>query len=156
MRLVEHGVMPLIASVLLIMTCSLGQVEVAGVSVTPHVATPGMKYRAGDPTEPRGALVRLFLQNAGAETVAIREALFDRQSPLSLVPNGDWSWADVPSVWTGEPVSLPAGALTVFTYNGTSGRWPAGRRVPITLELDRPSRGGRQELAAKPRPRTCG
>lgn len=127
------------------------QVELAGVSVAPHVGTPGIKYRAGDPPAPGGALVRLFGRNAGEQAVVLREAMFDRQSPLSLVPNGDWSWADVPSVWTGERVTLPPGALTVLSFNGTSGRWPAGRRFPLLIETDEPP-GGRFELPAYLRP----
>jgi hypothetical protein len=132
----------------------VSQVELAGLSVTPQIATPEMAYRRGVPEPPRSALVRLFLRNAGPEAVTLREAFFDRQSPLSLVPNGDWAWADIPSAWTGEAPTLPSSALVVFTFNGQSRAWNPGRRTTVTLEADGPP-GSRWEfpvtLAPSPR-----
>jgi hypothetical protein len=94
---------------LALLLCAPLQIEVAGVAVTPHNRAEGIKTRRGDPSAPEGALVRLFLRNTSAGPVRLREAHFDRQSPLSLVPTGDWAWADIPSDHNGQALTLPPG-----------------------------------------------
>jgi hypothetical protein len=123
---------------LALILCTPSQVELAGVAVTPHNRTPGMTTRRGEPPAPEGALVRLFLRNTSAGPIRLREAHFDRQSPLSLVPAGDWAWADVPSDHNGEALTLPPGALCVWTYNGLGPRWTPSRSYRLTIDRDGP------------------
>src|SRR3712207_5921879 len=113
--------------------------EVAGVTVTPHVRAEGLRYRR-DPGRATSARVPLFLRNPAPEGAGegaafrVKEVSFNGQSPLSLVPNGDWAWHDVPSVWTRDPVDLPAGALTVWSFNGKGPRWRVGSPFRMAAE----------------------
>ena len=97
--------------------------ELAGVTVTPHVIADSMRYRV-DAEPAVGARVQLFLRNGagpgdGALTIdAQTRALFDGHLPETLLDAMVWAWHDTPTATPDESLSLAPGALTVWTFNG--------------------------------------
>lgn len=114
------------------------EVELRGVTVTPHFALDNMRYIL--PTPPAaGARTQLFLINRGTETLKISgeaRTLFNGRSPAELLRERDWAWHDTPSAAPGEDITLAPGELTVWTFNSRTADYGPGARVRIELGPD--------------------
>ena len=112
--------------------------ELAGVTVTPHLQMDSMRYRRA-PEPPTGARVQLFLRytpaTPGAPLVirADTPMRFNGRTPAELLNDRAWAWHDTPSAPAGSLVELPPGALTVWTFNGRALPWGAGGHISIEL-----------------------
>ncbi len=109
----------LVFALLIHATAQAESLELAGVTVTPHVIAESMRYRA-ERAPVEGARVQLFLRNKGHEALSITpntRALFDGQRALELIDTDIWGWHDTPSATPNETTGLPPEALTVWTFN---------------------------------------
>ena len=124
--------------------------DLLGLSVTPHNQSPDMRYRRA-PDPQLGARVEMFLRNDGPAPLTMTQdfrALFDGRTPADLLASGDWTWHDTPAARTNESLTLPPGALTVWTFNSRGTNWGAGTThelavgdadaKPIVLRLETP------------------
>lgn len=112
--------------------------SVHGVHVVPHVQSTDMKYRR-TPDFSLGARVEVFLRNTTTESMDIpasTEVRLRGQTPEELLTSDAWAWHDLPSAWGGEPLRLPPGALTVWSWNGTRAPW--GTRTEAEMEVTLP------------------
>ncbi|MBM3855678.1 MAG: hypothetical protein FJ399_21415, partial [Verrucomicrobia bacterium] len=109
--------------------------ELAGLSVTPHVRSAELRYRR--PPEPGlGARVELFLRHDGPAPLAVgagHPVSFDQRTPAELLTRGDWAWHDTPAARPTESVVVPPGALMVWSFNSRSSAWGAGTRHEMAL-----------------------
>ena len=109
--------------------------EVVGVDVVPHRFSDELRWRR--PPDPRpGALVRLFVRNAGdtpAPAPALRAA---GEAPAALLEGGAWTWADVPGTAGEEPRPIGPGRLDVWTFNALGADWAPGGTVDLALSAD--------------------
>lgn len=109
-----------------------------------------MRYRRA-PDPQLGARVELFLRHEGPSPLSLAPdfaARFDGRTPAELLTSGDWAWHDTPSARTNESITLPPGALTVWSFNSRGTNWGAGTRhqasfdradlKPIELRLEAP------------------
>jgi hypothetical protein len=114
--------------------------EIAGLTVTPHVIAQEMRYRR--PRDGRlGARVELFLRNRGEEMLELPATFplrFRRHTPEELLSTDEWAWYDLPSAWPGEDISLPPGSLSVWAFNGKYDTWGTG--TDLGLEVGDPPR----------------
>lgn len=113
-----------------------GRLEVAGLTVTPHVQASGMRYRR-EPDPSLGARVQLFLHNTGSTDLKIPatiETRFRGRTPEELVRDGVWAWHDTPAAWPDYELTLPAGAMTVWQFNSRKAEW--GVSTDVDLEID--------------------
>ncbi|HEX73154.1 MAG TPA: hypothetical protein ENN65_07545 [Candidatus Hydrogenedentes bacterium] len=121
--------------------------ELAGVTMTPHLIAPSMRYaKAPDPS--LGARVQLFLRNAGKTPLhfeARSGIRFRGKTPAELLAADAWAWHDLPGAWPEDSLTLPPGAMTVWSFNGCREDWGVGTSVDATLELGREH--GPQSLA---------
>jgi hypothetical protein len=81
-----------------------------------------------------GARVELFLRNTGEEALTLPSSLEVRirgRTPAELLRCDEWAWHDLPSAWGGEPLSLPPGALTVWSWNGKRAEWGTNTRADL-------------------------
>ncbi|MFZ4507020.1 MAG: hypothetical protein ACOYON_04900, partial [Fimbriimonas sp.] len=101
-----------------------------GATATPHVRALSMRY-ASDPGPAEGALVRMFVQNQSASNLVLGETTFNGRTAANLMLAGEWSWHDTPSVRERAGRVLPAGALTVFTFNANRKAWWSGKPVSV-------------------------
>jgi len=124
-----------------------GPMELAGVTMTPHLIAPSMRYaKAPDPS--LGARVQLFLRNAGKTPLhfeARSGIRFRGKTPAELLAADAWAWHDLPGAWPEDSLTLPPGAMTVWSFNGCREDWGVGTSVDATLELGREH--GPQSLA---------
>ena len=68
-----------------------------------------------------------------ARTAAIR--LRD-QTPEELLQGDEWAWHDLPSAWGGDPLRLPPGAITVWSWNGKRAAWGTNTQADLTVALE--------------------
>lgn len=112
--------------------------EIAGMTVTPHVRAPGLQY-ASESSNELGALVHLFIRNTSPTSagtngqVNFNAVLFDGKEPQRQILNGDWAWHDTPNGWALEEQMLPPQAVSVWTFNTKSTNWGLGRSFPISI-----------------------
>jgi hypothetical protein len=107
--------------------------ELAGVTVTPHVGTPGVRFRR-PPLAPLDARVQLFIRNGTSEAVRpfrVGKVLFNNKEAAACLKEGLWSWHDSPAVRTDEEREIPAGALVVWTFNSTGEQLDEALRLRI-------------------------
>ncbi len=112
-----------------------GSLDLRGAVVVPHSQSKEMRYRR-EPDFSLGARVQLFVRNPGdAElrlapnaTIRLRE-----KTPDELLASDEWAWHDFPSAWTNEPLALPPGALTVWTFNGKRAPWGVGTSATLAV-----------------------
>ena len=108
-----------------------------GVTVTPHMMVESMRYLR-EPEPATGARVQLFLRNdspAEAGPLVIdpsARVLFDGKTPADLLTQKAWAWHDTPAA-SGECISLPPGAMTVWTFNGRAA--PFGPNNSVEVEV---------------------
>jgi hypothetical protein len=119
--------------------CANGsQLEIAGLSVTPHVQSKSMRYRR-DPDPELGARVELFLRNQDQVPLTMApefSATFDGQSAGHWLASGDWAWHDTPSARSNETLSLAPGAMTVWSFNSKVSKWGEGTHHQLVLGND--------------------
>jgi len=112
--------------------------EIAGVTVTPHVQASGMRYRqAPDPS--LGARVQLFVRNAGSAELRLPGSLVTRfrgMQPDELVKTAAWCWFDTPAAWRDNDLRLPAGAMTVWQFNTRDANWGVGTEFDLDVQFD--------------------
>lgn len=119
-----------------------------GVHVVPHVQSTEMRYRQ-KPDFSLGARVELFLRNASTGTVTIPASadirLRDR-TPEQWLQSDEWAWHDLPSAWGGDPLRLPPGAITVWSWNGKRAAWGTNTQAELTFTLPGVSDTGRIQV----------
>lgn len=106
-----------------------------GVSVVPHVQSTEMRYRHKADFD-LGARVRVFLKNVNSATVVL-----NADTPIQVrgrsaekwLDSGEWSWHDFPSAWPEHPLSLPPGAMTVWSWNGNHSSWGIDTNAKLTV-----------------------
>ncbi len=116
-------------------TASSTELEIVGITVTPHVIAEEMRYaRARD--ESLGARVQLFLRNKGSSDVRLsadEPPRFRDRTPEDLVRARQWAWHDTPSSWPDSDTVLPPGALTVWQFNSTNAEWGVGTEAELQM-----------------------
>jgi len=112
--------------------------KLSGVTITPHIMLETMHYTQ-ESAPAVGARVQLFLQHNAAETNAPlvldkqTRLLFNGETPAALLENEKWTWHDTPAATPDEQAILPAGAMTVWTFNGKSLPFGPGGSVHIDI-----------------------
>jgi len=107
-----------------------------GVTVTPHLQSVEMRYRR-EPDRSLGARVQIYLRNASEQTIVLPPDTAIRlrnQTPAALLAADEWSWHDLPEAWTNQPLTLPPGALTVWSWNGKREKWGAGTETDLAIK----------------------
>jgi hypothetical protein len=120
-----------------------------GVHVVPHVQSAEMRYRQKADFS-LGARVELFLRNASQQPLVFppsAEVRLRGKSPEALLAADEWAWHDFPSAWTNAPLTLPPGALTVWSFNGKRAPWGVNTRADLTLALPGAAAPQRLEVA---------
>lgn len=116
---------------------AVAQLELSGLTVTPHVLAPSMRYHK-NPDLSLGARVQLFLRNTGPTPLAFSAETplrFRGKTPAELLEADQWAWHDLPSAWPEHPLPLSPGALTVWSFNGCREDWGVGTSVDAALGL---------------------
>jgi len=108
------------------------QVELAGIQVVPHVASPELRFRR-DPSPEMSARVQVFLRSATQPPVPIKQVTVAGKTPNELVQQGDWAWHDFPDFDTTEQSTPPAGQLLVWTWNGATDDWGQGTSHELNI-----------------------
>jgi hypothetical protein len=111
------------------------ELELAGVTVTPHVIASAMRYRR-DPDPELGARVQLFVRNPSQKAVnlaADTPIRLREKSPDELLAQDEWSWHDFPSAWPKEPLALPPESLTAWSFNGKRSAWGIGKQARLVI-----------------------
>lgn len=115
--------------------CAGLDVELAGMTVTPHGFSNEIRYRK-PPAPELGALVRLVFRhtNPGGAPVPI-ELLFNGKKPAELLDAEAWSWCEMPAKQGRDPRAfvLAPERWAVFTFNGAGEDWGAGERIALTV-----------------------
>lgn len=121
--------------------------SVDGVHVVPHLQSSEMRYRQKTDFS-LGARVEVFLRNTSRESLVIPSSAEIRlrgRTPDELLKADEWAWHDLPSAWGGEPLRLPPGALTVWSWNGKRALWGTNTQAELAVTL--PGAGGPDRLA---------
>ena len=128
---------PCLCRILLVSGLTIGvsssALELAGLSVTPHVQSREMRYRR-EPDFNLGARVELFLLNAGQTELHLAPDTAIRvrdETPDQLLAADEWAWHNFPSAWTNAALALPPGALTVWSFNGKRASWGVGTNATL-------------------------
>lgn len=117
----------------------------AGMTVTPHLQSTEMRYRR-EPDFSLGARVQVFLQNTTDQPLSLpatSDVRLRGRTPEELLRAGGWAWHDFPSAWTNEPLTLPPGALTVWSWNGRRADWGTNTSADLLVrapQSETPSR----------------
>lgn len=110
---------------------------VEGLHVVPHMQSTEMKYRR-EADFSLGARVELFLRSASTETMTIPATADIRlrgQTPDDLLKADQWAWHDLPSAWEGEPLRLPPGTMTVWSWNGKREDWGLNSQADLSIAI---------------------
>ncbi len=116
-----------------------------GVHVVPHVQSTEMQYRK-DTDFSLGARVEVFLRNASPDALVLPAATEVRlrgSTPSDLLAADEWAWHDLPSAWGDEPLRLPSGALTVWSWNGKRSGWGTNTQAEMTVRIPAVGEDGR-------------
>jgi len=114
----------------------LSQLQLQGLTVTPHVQSGEMRYRRA-PDFSLGARAQVFLLNPGAKTLSLPAGSVVRlrgRTPDELLRAGEWTWHDFPSAWTNESLALPPGALMVWSWNGKRAGWGTNTSADLKVQ----------------------
>ena len=112
-------------------------VQVIGVSVTPHQFSPNMQWRRA-PNPELSARVEIFVQNQSDRPIQVPSPIrFDDKTPEELLAEKSWAWHDTASK-TG--FELHAGALRVLRWNGLDADWGAGTEHDVSLGAESSSK----------------
>lgn len=115
----------------------------------PHVQSAEMQYRR-KPDFSLGARVEVFVRNTSGEALAIPASADIRlrgRTPEELLQADEWAWHDLPSAWGGEPLRLPPGAMTVWSWNGKRAPWGTNTQAEVTVALPGAGEAGRFPVA---------
>lgn len=107
------------------------------VHVIPHVQSTEMRYRQ-QPDFSLGARVEVYLRNAWTEPLVIPSTVDIRlrgRTPEELLQSDQWAWHDFPAAWTNEVLRLPAGAMTVWSWNGKRADWGTNTQADLAIGL---------------------
>jgi hypothetical protein len=121
------------------------RLELAGVTVTPHVRATSMRYRrpsSGDLAARVQLFVRATQEGTRRDPLTVRNVRFDGQRPDDLLSAGAWAWHNLPDFAEAVDARLPAGALTVWTWNGKTTDWGINRKIGVDVEGDSTDRLG--------------
>lgn len=94
--------------------------------------------------------MELFLRNTSEDTLVLPASLDIRlrgRTPSELLASDDWAWHDFPSVWGDEPLRLPPGALTVWSWNGKRANWGTNASADLAVGLPGSATHQRLEVA---------
>ncbi len=119
------------------MIASGDELACEGVHVIPHVQSKEMRYR-NDTDFSLGARVEIFLRNSSAETLTIpasTEIRLRGRTPEELLRSDQWAWHDLPSAWGDQPLQLPAGAMTVWSWNGKREDWGTKTEAEMSVAI---------------------
>ena len=108
-----------------------------GVTVTPHLQSRAMRYRK-ETDFSLGARVQLFMHNISSSPLSLVPDTNIRlrgRTPEDLLGADEWAWYDFPDAWKDRPLTLPPGALTVWTWNGKRAEWGTGTNEDLTVRL---------------------
>lgn len=111
--------------------------SVEGVHVVPHRQSTVMRYRQAADFS-LGARVEVFLRNTSPDAVTLPSTLDVRvrgRTPSELLGADAWAWHDLPSAWEGDPLRLPAGALTVWAWNGKRAEWGTNTQAEVAVRF---------------------
>ena len=114
-----------------------GSLSVDGVHGVPHLQSTEMQYRKKADFS-LGARVEVYLRNTSTEMVVIPASADIRlrgRTPEELLKADEWAWHDLPSAWGGEPLRLPPGALTVWSWNGKRAEWGTNTQAELAVGL---------------------
>jgi hypothetical protein len=126
--------------------------SIEGVHVVPHLQSPEMRYRQKTDFS-LGARVEVFLRNASRETLimpATAEVRARGRTPEELLQADEWAWHDLPSAWGGDPLRLPPGALTVWSWNGKRAAWGTNTQTELSVTLPGTGEPGRLPVSIAP------
>jgi len=132
--------------------CTTGQgavLSLDGTHVVPHLQSTEIRYRKA-PDFSLGARVEVFLRNKSANTLTIPASTDIRlrgQTPDDLLKGDEWAWHDLPSAWGGEPLRLPPGAMTVWSWNGKRASWGTNTQAELAVAL--PEAGEASQLPVR-------
>ncbi|MCL4180880.1 MAG: hypothetical protein KJ072_24420 [Verrucomicrobia bacterium] len=118
-------------------TAHADALSVEGVHVVPHVQSSEMRYRQ-KPDFSLGARVEVFLRNSAPEPLVIPSTADIRlrgRTPAQLLQADEWAWHDLPSAWGGDPLRLPPGAITVWSWNGKRALWGSNTQAELAVTL---------------------
>jgi hypothetical protein len=107
-----------------------------GVTVTPHVQSPDMRYRK-EADFSLGARTQVFVQNTSLSPVSLTPDTDIRlrgHTPKALLEADEWAWYDFPDA-RGDPLTLAPEALTVWTWNGKREEWGVGKHADMMVTL---------------------
>lgn len=126
--------------------------ELAGVCVTPHVGTPRVRFRRPS-LAPLDARVQLFVRKGADRSLRVRGVSFNGATAGQYLKQERWSWHDTPEVWTEAEKTIPAGALTVWSFNSVDPETPVlGSTLRVGVNGDDHSTGKPLDVALE-RPR---
>ncbi len=111
--------------------------SVEGVHVVPHVQSAAMRYRQ-KPDFSLGARVEVFVRNTSRETLTVPATADVRvrgRTTEELLRADEWAWHDLPSAWSGEPLRLPPGAITVWSWNGKRAAWGTNTQAELVVTV---------------------
>ena len=114
-----------------------GSLSLDGVHGVPHLQSTEMQYRKKADFS-LGARVEVYLRNTSTEMVVIPASADIRlrgRTPEELLKADEWAWHDLPSAWGGEPLRLPPGALTVWSWNGKRAEWGTNTQAELAVGL---------------------
>jgi len=114
-----------------------GSLGLQSVHIVPHRQSSEMRYRQKTDFG-LGARVEVFLRNATQGEVLIpcdTEIRVRERTPEELLKADEWAWHDLPSAWGGEPLRLPPGALTVWSWNGKRAAWGTNTQAELAVTL---------------------
>ncbi len=114
------------------------QLELAGMTVTPHVRAESMRYRE-EPEPADGARFQLFFKNIslpdnppvvldGETSITL-----NGDTPDNLVAQKRLAWHDFPSAMPDDVIAVPPGGFTVFSFNGRQLPFGAGGEVQLNI-----------------------
>jgi hypothetical protein len=113
-----------------------GPLRLIGQAVTPHTQSREMRWRR-EADFSLGARVELFLFNTGLTEFQLKPEAPLRvrgETPARLLAKDEWAWHDLPSAWTNQPLVLPPGALTVWSFNSKRAAWGVGSSAPLEVD----------------------
>lgn len=120
-----------------VLETSHGEVlSLRGVTVTPHVQSPEMRYRK-ETDFSLGARTQLFMQNVSDSQLSLKPDTDIRlrgRTPRALLEADEWAWYDFPDARKDQSLTLEPGALTVWTWNGKRAAWGAGKSADMIVE----------------------
>jgi len=144
-----RSLLALAALLAFVPTIARAALVVNGVHVVPHSQSTEMRYRKASDFS-LGARVEVFLRNDSPEPMLLpanTDVRLRGRTPEELLQSDEWAWHDLPSAWGGEPLRLPPGAMTVWSWNGKRAPWGTNTQAELTVAL--PGAGEASQLPVR-------